>query len=151
MSMVYKTLTDAEYNVLNKISSKTKNDCWFLLKQDKRGTDYIWDLEERKRRCLKTGVGMLCDALDCQENYDSCALEWYEKVTLKNLLDKLKIELYVDWKAPDFHGMHISEFINLYKKARADGEWCRKCGDDYCVNDMIYQFGRDETCFGIVV
>ena len=67
MRTSYKMLTDAEYNVLQLISSKTKSDCWFCVKQDKRGADYIWDLEEGKRMCLRTGIGLLCEALDCQE------------------------------------------------------------------------------------
>lgn len=98
MRTSYKTLTNAEYNVLNKIASKTKSDCWFWLKQDKHGTDYIWDLEEGKRICLKTGVGLLCEGLDCQENYDNCHLEHNEKVTFKNLLAKLQLALNIDWR-----------------------------------------------------
>lgn len=92
MRTSYKTLTDAEYNVLNKISSRTKEDCWFWLKQDKHGTDYVWDLEEGKRMCLKTGVGLLCEGLDCQENYDNCWLTEEEDKVFKGLLNKLNIE-----------------------------------------------------------
>ena len=150
MRTSYKTLTDAEYNVLNKISSRTKEDCWFWLKQDKNGTDYIWDLEERKRRCLKTGISMLVEGLDCQENYDNCWLEWNEKVAFKNLLAKLKIELNVDWKLPVFIGMSRAEFIELYQQAKKNEAWCRKDGDDYCVDDVIYQFGANDTCFSVV-
>lgn len=93
MRTSYKTLTDAEYNVLNKIASRTKNDCWFWLKQDKHGTDYVWDLEEGKRMCLKTGVGLLCEGLDCQENYDNCDLTASEDKVFKELLGKLQIEI----------------------------------------------------------
>lgn len=92
MRTSYKTLTDAEYNVLNTIASRTKSDCWFWLMQDKHGTDYVLDLEERKRMCLKTGVGLLCEGLDCQENYDNCLLTDEEDRTFRELLRKLKIE-----------------------------------------------------------
>lgn len=88
----YKTLTDAEYNVLNKITSKTKTDCWFWLKKDLNGVNYVWDLEEGKRMCLQTGVGLLCEALDCQENYDSCCLTEEEDKIFKDLLGKLSIK-----------------------------------------------------------
>ena len=66
-------------------------DCWFLLKQDKHGADYVWDLEEGKRMCLKTGVGLLCEGLDCKENYDDCWLTEEEDKVFHNLLYKLKI------------------------------------------------------------
>ena len=59
MRRTYKTLTDNEYKVLSKVARKTGCDCWFMLKQDCHGIDYVYDLEERKRMCLKTGVGML--------------------------------------------------------------------------------------------
>ena len=117
MRTSYKTLTDAEYNVLNIIASRTKNDCWFWLKQDKHATDYVWDLEEKRRMCLKTGVGLLCEGLDCQENYDNCRLKWNEKVTFRNLLAKLEITFDVDWKLPVFHGMPEVEFVELYEQA----------------------------------
>jgi hypothetical protein len=151
MRTSYKTLTDAEFNVLNKIADRTKNDCWFWLKQDKYGTDYVWDLEEEKRMCLKTGVGLLCEGLDCQENYDNCWLEWNEKVTFRNLLAKLKIALDVDWKIPVFIGMSKAEFIKLYEQAKVTAGHRRKNGDDYCVDDVVYQFGRDDACFSVVV
>ena len=97
MRTSYKTLTDDEYNVLNKIASRTKNDCWFWLKQDKHGVDYVWDLEEGKRRCLKTGVGMLCDAVDDQDNYDNCWLDDDEREAFKNLLPKWGITLNINF------------------------------------------------------
>lgn len=151
MRTSYKTLTDAEYNVLNKITTRTRNDCWFWLKQDKHGTDYIWDIEEGKRMCLRTGIGLLCEGLDCQENYDNCWLEWHEKVTFKNLLAKLKIEFNIDWKLPMFNGMSRTEFVELYKQAKTNRAYCKKDKDDYCVDNVVYQFGKDDTCFSIVV
>lgn len=93
MRTCYKTLTDKEYNVLNKIAAKTGMDCWFCIKQDSDGVDYVWDLDVGKRLRLQTGVGMLCEGVDCQENYDNCALTEIENNTFKELLSKLKIEL----------------------------------------------------------
>lgn len=92
MRTSYKTLTDAEYNVLNKIADRTGMDCWFLINQDRYGTDYIWDCEESKRMCLSTGIEMLCEGLDCQENYDSCELTEEEDKAFRGLLNKLNIE-----------------------------------------------------------
>lgn len=151
MRKAYKTLTDYEFNVLAKVSRKTGSDCWFVLKQDCHGTDYVIDWEEGKRMCLKTGVSLLADGIDCQENFDNCRLEWHERVTLRNLFAKLGFELdsSVDWRLPKFHGMHISEFKKLLNESK--GHWYRKDGDDYCVDDVIYQFDRYDKCFSVVL
>ena len=93
MRTSYKTLTDIEFNVLNKIAEKTGMDCWFYIKQDCHGIDYVWDCEEGKRMCLKTGISLLCEGLDCQENYDNCDLTEVEGKVFKELLSKLKIEI----------------------------------------------------------
>jgi hypothetical protein len=100
MNRAYKTLTDYEFNVLSKVSRKTGSDCWFVLKQDCHGTDYVYDWEERRRMCLKTGVGLLAEGFDCQENLDNCCLDNVEKKTLKDLFAKLNITLdpAIDWK-----------------------------------------------------
>ena len=93
MRRAYNMLTYDEYNVLNKVARKTRMDCWFVLKQDARGVDYVYDLEERKRMCLKTGVSLLADGIDCQENFDNCCLDGDEKWTLAQLFIKLNISL----------------------------------------------------------
>lgn len=86
-----KTLTNEEYNVLNKISAKTKTDCWFTLEQDADGTDFVYDLEEGKRVDLETGIAMLMEAIEDKENYESCQLTSDEDVVLNNLLGKLNL------------------------------------------------------------
>ena len=86
-----KTLTNEEYNVLNKIATKTKTDCWFTLEQDADGTDFVYDLEEGKRVDLETGVAMLMEAIEDKENYESCQLTSDEDIVLNNLLEKLNL------------------------------------------------------------
>ena len=100
MKKRYKTLTDCEYKVLSKIASKTGSDCWFMLKQDCHGVDYVYDLEERKRVCLNTGIKMLVDGIDCQENFDNCFLANDERSVLRCLLNKLNIvtDPSIDWR-----------------------------------------------------
>jgi hypothetical protein len=100
MRKTYKTLTDDEFNVLNKVIEKTGSDCWAFLKQDCYGVDYIYDMEEHKRMCLKTGVSLIAEGLDCQENLDNCFLCNDEKAILKDLFAKLNITLdpAIDWK-----------------------------------------------------
>ena len=92
MRTAYRTLTRAECDVLNKIDAKTKMDCWFWLTQDKYGIYYVYDIEERRRMCLKTGVEMLVEGIGCQENYGNCYLTDDEYKTFRELLQKLKIE-----------------------------------------------------------
>ena len=100
MRRTYKTLTDDEYRVLSKVARKTGSDCWFVMKQDCHGTDYVYDWEESKRMCLRTGVGILADSIDCQENFDNCCLDYNERMILRNLFTKLNItmETSIDWR-----------------------------------------------------
>ena len=100
MKRAYKILTDYEYKVLSKVARKTGSDCWFVIKQDCHGVDYIYDWEEGKRMCLRTGVRILADSIDCQDNFDNCWLDYEERKALKDLFAKLNIDLgpYVNWK-----------------------------------------------------
>ena len=84
-------LTNEEYNVLNKISSKTKMDCWFCLLED-NNEDYVFDLESRNYLTVKEGVSMLFEGLDCLENIESCDLTDEEKAVFNGLLEKLGME-----------------------------------------------------------
>ena len=92
-----KTMNHDEYGIICKIARKTKTDCWFLVKQDKNGNDYIHDLEEHKKYSLKTGISMLVECLDCKENYKSCFLNNEEEKIFKELLSKLDIEFNKEW------------------------------------------------------
>lgn len=89
------TLTVQEYNVLNKIATKSKMDCWFWLKQDKNGNDYVYDIEEGKRMSLKKGVWQLADGFffDYTEKERNTLLDLDEEEiqVFRELLVKLKI------------------------------------------------------------
>lgn len=147
MRTSYKTLTSDEYNVLNVISSRTKMDCWFWLKQDKNGTDYVWDLEKQRRLCLKTGVTWLVEGIDCQENYDNCWLNAFEDLAFRGLLKKLNIEFDVPYNGPSIIGMSKQDFTEYCKENDVK---FKKYGDEFLVGDMIYQFDKEEKCFSIV-
>lgn len=84
-------LANSEYNVLNKIASKTKMDCWFSLEQDENNNDYVRDLENGTNLTLREGLLILVDGLDCQENYNSCNLLEEEDKIFRNLLENLDI------------------------------------------------------------
>ena len=86
-----KTLTAAQYAVLNKISRRTKMDCWFLIKQDASGRDYVYDLENRVNLTLDEGLYQLMEGLDCRENVEACGLNWIEKTVLSSLCIELNV------------------------------------------------------------
>ena len=87
------TMTAAQYAVLNKIARRTKMDCWFLIKQDENGNDYVFDLEECASIELADGVNGLMEGLDCPENIESCHLNWIEKIVLCELCKMLDVEI----------------------------------------------------------
>ena len=87
------TLTAAQYNVLNKIARRTKMDCWFLLRQDKKGNDYVFDIEECASIELRDGVIGLLEGLDCLETMIHCHLNNAEKTALCELCYALDIQV----------------------------------------------------------
>jgi hypothetical protein len=56
------TLSNDEYNVLNRIASQTKMDCWFYLSEYKE-CDCVIDLEESTVLTLKQGISMLNEGI----------------------------------------------------------------------------------------
>lgn len=58
------TLSSEEYDLLTKIAEKSKMDCWFLIKQTKKGEDYVYDLENSKKISLRTGIRQLMEGID---------------------------------------------------------------------------------------
>lgn len=88
-----KTLTAAQYGVLNKIAKRTKMDCWFCIQQDALGQDYVYDLELNVALPLDEGIQGLMEGLDCLENIESCDLNWIEKTVLCDLCKMLNINI----------------------------------------------------------
>ena len=80
------TLNSEEYDLLTKIAEKSKMDCWFLIKQTKKGEDYVYDLEEGKRLSLRTGIRQLMEGIDGM--YDMC-FEDGERDVMITLLSRL--------------------------------------------------------------
>ena len=87
-----KTLSTAQYAVLNKIARRTKMDCWFCIQQDPDGQDYVHDLEDGINFPLDIGIMYLMEGLDCPENVESCHLNWIEKTVLCELCRMLDID-----------------------------------------------------------
>lgn len=86
-------LTNEEYNVLNHITSATKTDCWFWLKTDKDGNDYVYDLEEGCPVSWQDGLSMLYEAVDFMEEEDWAELgvDAEEIAVFNNLLERLGV------------------------------------------------------------
>ena len=80
------TLTNSEYKLLNKIARKTKMDCWFYIKQNKKKQDYVFDIENGKRLSLKCGIKQLIDGVIDTDIFE---LSDDEKFILIALLGKL--------------------------------------------------------------
>lgn len=57
------SLTNNEYTALQDITRINGMDCWFCLKQNKHGEDYIYDLEERKRLSITKALEYICEGL----------------------------------------------------------------------------------------
>ena len=81
-------LDDEEYNVLNKIATKTHMDCWFWLETDADGKDYVENLEEECRISLKDGIEELTEGI---VSYALCDLTEYEIRVFEELLERLNI------------------------------------------------------------
>ena len=65
-----KTLSEEQFDVIDKIARKSKMDCWFLIKQHIRGKrageDYVFDCENGKQMTLKAGVNELVEGITDQ-------------------------------------------------------------------------------------
>ena len=75
-------LTDEQANVLEKIASVSKMDCWFTVTDD----NHIWDAEEERMMDTKDGVR---DLVDGMTDYDFGCLVDDEKLVLVKLLGSL--------------------------------------------------------------
>ena len=80
------TLNNDEYELLTKIARKSNMECWFLIKQTKKGEDYVYDLEEGKRLSLRIGIRQLMEGIDGM--YDMY-FEDGERDIMINLLSRL--------------------------------------------------------------
>lgn len=84
-------LSHQEYDVLNRIASNSKMDCWFCIKtRTHHGCeyDYVFDLENHKQMSLRSGVAQLIDG-SIDINYEDFTEE--EMFTLIKLLGSLML------------------------------------------------------------
>ena len=88
------TFLDEEYNVLNKIASKTGMDCWFYICVNDEGDDVILDLENNDEVMhIEEAIQMLLEGIDNTDILYSCDLSKDELVTLCNLLSAIDLHV----------------------------------------------------------
>lgn len=63
-------LTNEEANVLNKIATKSKMDCWFFIREISEFKDVIYDVENDKELSLYEGIMMLDSGITSLNDYD---------------------------------------------------------------------------------
>lgn len=63
-------LSDDEWDILNKIASKSKMDCWFLLKEKSPYIDVVYDLENEEELTLYDGISILDSGITDLKDYD---------------------------------------------------------------------------------
>lgn len=143
-----RTLTQTQYDVLNYIARKTGSDCWFDIRQRKDETDYVYDLEERKIYCLRTGLKYLIESIDDPDNYINCALDYMQEFAFWDLCRYLEIDLpyYIH---PEFNkGMLSEDLIALLNEHRIDYDVLDD--DGIQCQDYVFQFDKNNRLFDIV-
>jgi hypothetical protein len=145
-----KTLTQYQYDVLNYFAAKTGCDCWFDIRQRKRDAlDYVYDTEERKKYCLRTGIKYLIEALDDPDIYVNCAPDYMQEFALWDLCRYLEIELPYYMQPEIQRGISSENLITLLQEDHIDYD---VPGDDDAIHcqDYVFQFDRDGMLFDIV-
>lgn len=86
-------LTNQERNTLDRITSKTKTDCWFSLTTDKQGYDCVYDLEKSYKITLQYACRLLYEACSWMtiSDWEDLGMEVNEVKTYYNILSKLQI------------------------------------------------------------
>ena len=83
------SLSDEEFNALNKIAKETGMDCWFSLRETKDGKTVVYILDEEFETILKEGIDWLHQGIP---SYEKCNLEKEEIEVFEELLKKLHIK-----------------------------------------------------------
>lgn len=106
-------LTDEEYNLINKLTSQTKTDCWFCLDIDKEGFDCVKDLESGYKITLHHAVQELNEAI-IPELVNITTEEMFiygqlmEKLELSNPFEE-EIQIHEEVYAGNGNGINTNE------------------------------------------
>ena len=83
------SLSDEEFNALNKIAKETGMDCWFSLRENNDGKTVVYILDDEFETTLKEGIDWLHQGIP---SYEKCNLEKEEIEVFEELLKKLHIK-----------------------------------------------------------
>ena len=144
------TLTQHQYDTLNRIARRTKMDCWFSIRQKNNGIDYFYDLEERKRLCLRTGVRQLLEGIDHEDIYDQCALSCMESLVFCDLCRYLDIEIPAYMNPIIRKGISSENLIALLREDHIDYELMHDDENAIKCQDYVFQFDEGGMLFDIV-
>lgn len=81
------TLTQNQYNAVEKIARKSGMDCWFTIKQDAAGNDSVYDLENKRTLPLRAGIEELAEGVTSYDGISETEIKIFEE-----LLEQLHIE-----------------------------------------------------------
>lgn len=135
--------TDEEFNVLQKISSRTKMDTWFEL-VDGEEEDYVYDLESQKVLPMEEAIAELQEGLS---NYSHADLTEEEKRVFDGILDYFSIpntleESTISEGSRNDDVPHCPSCDSTNLKAK-------EIGSDYYCSDCSYFFNEDEAIYGL--
>ena len=131
-------LSNEEFNVLNKISSKSKMDCWFYLKEKDQFTDIVYDCENNKELSLYEGISMLDSGITSLEDYNLSQQELKVYFSLVSRLvisrvERLSILLYNTLVyCDDVYGVPIANELDEIGMTQEEYEYLM----DFCENQL---------------
>ena len=143
------TFTSDEYNILNKIASKTNMDCWFCLSLDDEGNDIIIDLEGNGKQLeIEEAIMQLMEGINDTSNFYFCDLTLIECAILFRLL----ITLDITAPSPIYKWVTGLDFGQALKLLQAVGgihitreAWIKNSED--CPNKREYIFIKYNRIF----
>lgn len=81
-------LTNEQFNLLERITSTTKTDCWFSIVTDNDG-DQVYDLEHNEFMSWNVAISELMSAID---NYEDCGISDEDARLMVSLIRSLKLD-----------------------------------------------------------
>lgn len=81
------TLTQKQYDAVEKVARKSGMDCWFSIKQDSAGNDSVYDLENKRALPLRAGIEELAEGVTSYDGIAEGEIKIFEE-----LLDQFNVK-----------------------------------------------------------
>ena len=134
-------LTNEEFNVVEKISRRSKADCWFELTTDDDDEDVVVDMEEDKIMSLEEGLLLLDSGLTELSDYNLTA---DEEQCYKNLIKKMLVIQQLDrdrFLSLLYNSIILLEDSTMFGKSLKGSE----LQDELNITDDEYDYIMSET------